>query len=88
MSKIYFLIITFIIIVDYQTKIYINELINLKDFYEVNEFITFSIVFNKGLIFGIGHTDSILFKNIILFSIFIVLLIIMYYFISNKKKFF
>ena len=87
MSKIYFLLIPLIMIVDYQTKVYINKILDIGDYYNINEYVIFNKVFNKGLVFGIGHTDSILYKNIIIFSIFLILLIIIYWFITNKENF-
>ena len=87
MSKIYFLLIHLIMIVDYQTKVYSNKILDIGEYYNINEYVIFNKVFNKGLVFGIGHTDSILYKNIIIFSIFSILLIIIYWFITNKENF-
>jgi len=54
MSKIYFLLIPLIVIVDYQTKVYINEILDIGEYYNINEYVIFNKVFNKGLVFGIG----------------------------------
>ena len=87
MFRFYYLIILFIIIADLQTKVAINKIFSEGDYVLINDFISFNKVFNKGVVFGIGHTDLLFFNILITIAIAIILVFLIYYFICNQKYF-
>ena len=80
----YFILITFIFIIDRISK---NNIINnfSERTYYINDFVNLDLIWNIGIGFGILSTNSILFYNLVTFVISLVILFLMYILISSKN---
>jgi len=84
----YFFIITVLIIIsiDLASKYYIEQNISLGQVVIVNEFLMINKIYNKGIIFGIAHSENLYINMLLIIVLTLILLTLIYFFIQNIRK--
>tara|TARA_B100001057_G_scaffold439816_1_gene473276 strand:- start:46 stop:537 length:492 start_codon:yes stop_codon:yes gene_type:complete len=83
----FFIIIVLIIItIDLASKYYIEQNIPLGQVIVVNEFLMINKIYNKGIIFGIAHSENIYINMLLIIILTLILLTLIYFFIQNIGK--
>lgn len=83
----FFIVIVLIIIsIDLASKYYIEQNISLGQVVIVNEFLMINKIYNKGIIFGIAHSENLYINMLLIIVLTLILLTLIYFFIQNIGK--
>ena len=77
--------IMFLAFIDYLSKALVKEYLK-NDYYEWNEFITFHVLYNKGIAFSLLNSESLLINTAITLIISFIILFILYIFLRDFSE--
>ncbi|MDB4089933.1 signal peptidase II [Gammaproteobacteria bacterium] len=86
MNRLSITFISFLVLIDYMSKIYIKELI-IENSIVVNNYIILEIYYNKGVAFSFLDSDSLVVNYLVTFIVAAIILLIFALFIKNYKNY-
>ena len=86
MNRLSITFISFLVLIDYMSKIYIKELI-IENSIVVNNYIILEIYYNKGVAFSFLDSDSLVVNYLVTFIVAAIILLIFSLFIKNYKNY-
>ena len=86
MNRLSITFISFLVLIDYMSKIYIKELI-MENSIVVNNYIILEIYYNKGVAFSFLDSDSLVVNYLVTFIVAAIILLIFSLFIKNYKNY-
>ena len=86
MNRLSITFISFLVLIDYMSKIYIKELI-IENSIVVNNYIILEIYYNKGVAFSFLDSDSLVVNYLVTFIVAVIILLIFSLFIKNYKNY-
>ena len=86
MNRLSITFISFLVLIDYMSKLYIKELI-MENSIVVNNYIILEIYYNKGVAFSFLDSDSLVVNYLVTFIVAAIILLIFSLFIKNYKNY-
>ena len=86
MNRLSITFISFLMLIDYMSKLYIKELI-MENSIVVNNYIILEIYYNKGVAFSFLDSSSLVINYLVTFIVAVIILLIFSLFIKNYKNY-
>ena len=86
MNRLSITFISFLVLIDYMSKLYIKELV-MENSIIVNNYIILEIYYNKGVAFSFLDSDSLVVNYLVTFIVAAIILLIFALFIKNYKNY-
>ena len=86
MNRLSIIFISFLVLIDYMSKLYIKELI-MENSIIVNNYIILEIYYNKGVAFSFLDSSSLVVNYLVTFIVAVIILLIFSVFIKNHKNY-